>query len=113
MNNASVFGAHLKALRQSKNLTQEELADQVGRSVDAISKIERGASLPSLDTIIRLSTSLETTLTDLIAPLESNAQKSDQRVRLEAELFAMASSLTDAQLKIAVRQIEALGVSSE
>lgn len=109
MDNASVFGAHLKALRQRKNLTQEELADQVGRSVDAISKIERGASLPSLDTIIRLSASLDTSLHEILSPIESKDRKSDQRVKLEARLAAMVTSLADEQLKIAVRQIEALG----
>lgn len=111
MNNASVFGTHLKALRQSKNLTQEELADQVGRSVDAISKIERGASLPSLDTIIRLSACLNTSLHDILSPIESQYLKSEQRVKLEARLAAMVTSLSDEQLKIAVRQIEVLGAT--
>lgn len=113
MDQSLVFGTHLKALRQSRNLTQEELADQIGRSVDAVSKIERGTSLPALDTVIRLSSALQTALSDLLAPLESNDQKSGQRVKLEAELIAMVALLTDEQLKIAVRQIEALGGSNE
>jgi DNA-binding XRE family transcriptional regulator len=41
----------LRTIRKDRKLTQEELAALIGRSVDAISNIERGKGLPSLGTL--------------------------------------------------------------
>ena len=43
------FGKKLKALRKSRNLTQEELADELGYSRQIISAWERGSHHPGLD----------------------------------------------------------------
>ena len=40
----SVIGSRIKEARLSKNLTQEELADQIDISVAFLSRVERGNS---------------------------------------------------------------------
>ena len=42
------IGANIKRLRQSKNITQEKLADNIGISPPAVSKWERGETLPDI-----------------------------------------------------------------
>ena len=42
-------------LRRQNNLSQEELAEQLGISRQSVSKWENGTSIPDLDKIIRLS----------------------------------------------------------
>ena len=48
----------IKMLRESKKLTQEELANKAGISRVFIGQIESGQANPSVDTLISLSESL-------------------------------------------------------
>ena len=48
-------GLRVKALRQRRGLSQEELAERIDRSLNAISNIERGRTLPNFTTLERLS----------------------------------------------------------
>lgn len=49
------FGQRLRYLRRQLNLTQEQLAEATGISVDMISNIERGINAPSFETIEKLA----------------------------------------------------------
>jgi transcriptional regulator with XRE-family HTH domain len=42
------LGRRIAALRRARELTQEQLAEAVGRSVDFISLVERGVNAPSV-----------------------------------------------------------------
>jgi transcriptional regulator with XRE-family HTH domain len=64
------FGGHLRTLRLDRSLTQEALAERSDLSVDAIRRIERGAFSPSLETLNKLSSGLQVTLTTLFQDLE-------------------------------------------
>jgi transcriptional regulator with XRE-family HTH domain len=52
------FGQHLKHLRHQRRLTQEDMADMTGLSVDLISNIERGINAPSFKTLEKLAEAL-------------------------------------------------------
>ena len=60
-----IVGRRLKVLRKQRGLSQEKLAEMVGKSVDAISSIERGVSTPLLETVYDLSVVLGVRLFDL------------------------------------------------
>jgi len=53
------FGRRLRQLRRQKDLTQEQLAEAAGISVDMLSNIERGVNAPSFETLEKLSRVLE------------------------------------------------------
>lgn len=63
------FGKRLRKVRRSKDLTQEQLAELVGISVDFVSLIERGLSSPSFETIQKLSEVLEVPVEEFFKPL--------------------------------------------
>lgn len=48
------FGERLKSLRESNGLTQDELAEKVGVTKQAISQYERGVRRPDFDTLSAL-----------------------------------------------------------
>lgn len=103
------FGRRLKALRKQRGLTQEDLADLIDRSVDAVSHIERGISLPSYETLGRLAEVLDVALTDLSDWYKVDPSQGDpERARLESTLIQVAKSLDTLGLRIAVEQIQAL-----
>lgn len=50
-----IVAANITALRQSKGLTQAQLAEQLNYSDKSVSKWERGASLPTLDVLLEIA----------------------------------------------------------
>lgn len=52
------FGEHLRRLRLSKKLSQEELADKCGTTLSQIGRFERGVRSPTLSTLLMLSRGL-------------------------------------------------------
>ena len=48
------FGARVRILRRKQELTQEELAEQVGISASFMGHIERGSRIASLETLVAL-----------------------------------------------------------
>lgn len=56
---AKTFGAFLARMRKSQGLTQAELAQQLHVTDKAVSRWERGMSIPDLDKILKLSALFE------------------------------------------------------
>lgn len=65
MNNKKI-GNYICTLRKKKNLTQKELADQLGVTDKAVSKWERGAGYPDISMLKPLSDVLGTTVNELL-----------------------------------------------
>lgn len=58
INNHSVVGAKIKGLRESKNISIEEIAERSGLSTDQINSIENDQHLPSLGPLIKIARAL-------------------------------------------------------
>ena len=56
--NKSVVGSKIKGLRESKNLSIEEISERSGLSVDQINSIENDQNLPSLGPLIKIARAL-------------------------------------------------------
>jgi transcriptional regulator with XRE-family HTH domain len=59
------FGKRLRYLRRSRDMTQEQLAELIERSVNFISLMENGDTAPSFQTIERLAKALNVDEVDL------------------------------------------------
>ena len=62
----TLFGDHLRKLRLTKKLTQEELADRAGMHSTYIGQIERGVRNPSLINLYKLAKALNITAGQLL-----------------------------------------------
>jgi len=82
----TVFGSNLAALRTAAGMTQAELAEQLNYSDKAVSKWERGESIPDATTLKRVgelfSVSMDELLTD---PDELKAQRETVYAKVPTE----------------------------
>ncbi len=59
------LGKNIKKYRESEKMTQQALADKVGKSLNFIGKIEVNYSRPSLDTLIDIAAALNISVSEL------------------------------------------------
>lgn len=104
-----VIGGQVRTARATKKWTQSELASRIDRSVEAISNIERGMSLPTIDTLERIARVTQIEIVRFFMPSELSAS-SHSRVRTAKmrRLKEACDKLNDRDLAIAVEQVEAL-----
>lgn len=65
------FSDKLKDLRKSKNMSQEQLAEKLYVSRQAITKWENGTGLPDIENIVAISALFKTSLDDLLSEEKS------------------------------------------
>ena len=59
------FGKRLQVLRLQAGMTQEELANEIGVTVESISNIERGVYGPKFDNLEKLAAVLDVQVMEL------------------------------------------------
>ena len=65
------FGQVVRRRRLESGLSQEALAGKAGLLRTYIGLLERGLRMPSIEVVRKLAKGLDTTMTDLVAELES------------------------------------------
>lgn len=71
------IGKQVKTLRLNRKATQEELANSLGVSGQAVSKWEKGLSLPSIALLPTLASYFGITVDELLMPLTA-AEESEE-----------------------------------
>ncbi|GAB6037750.1 hypothetical protein JCM15519_23090 [Fundidesulfovibrio butyratiphilus] len=95
------FGKRIRTLRRAKDLTQEQLADRAGLSLQSVGEIERGRGNPTLVNIERLSAALEEKLTVLFDLGDVGLTKEQARKELETLLAGASEEQARAILTMA------------
>jgi transcriptional regulator with XRE-family HTH domain len=102
----------IRTSRKARQLTQEDLAGLIGRSVDAVSNIERAKGLPSLDTLEAIAAKLEIPIAEFFENPRGRTKLTARRFEALARLSELGRGLSDRSLEIAVKQLEALSDKS-
>ena len=102
-----LLGARIRTLRKRRGLTQAELAARVGRSVEALSVLERGRSTPTLTVLGRVAEALQVPLRDFFDPAgdAGGAAQSPEEAALFTELTDCARALPPPALEMTVRLV--------
>ena len=98
------FGIRLRIFRKHRGISQEKLAEYANRSVEAISNLERGLSLPSYEMIMALADALAIPAADFF----QTEGETPARAELISTLLAAVSKLSDRDLDVAVELLTAL-----
>ena len=94
------IGSLVRAHRTRCGLTQEELADRIERHADSLSLIERGQTLPSIETLLQLAEAMDLSPLDLL-PSGKQAMGSQKKTKLEADIRSLLSELSENELLLA------------
>ncbi len=65
MDSQKLLGRHIRSLRQTRGLTQQQLGERADLNYKYLGAIERGEENPSLIVLQRIATALEIELSDL------------------------------------------------
>ena len=68
----------IRELRKSMRLTQSQFAELVSLSEDSIGKIERGISVPTVDTLTKIAEGLNIPLSELLGEISKREKKQNQ-----------------------------------
>lgn len=109
MISAKEIGSIVKELRRVNKMTQAELAEAIGRTTDAISQIERGVNVPSLETLMSLSAGLSVPVDTFLASQTGGEQAFERRKKIRKG-NAILLSLSDEDLSLAIDLLEVLNL---
>lgn len=103
--NTEKTGKLIARIRQQKNMTQQDIADQLHITSKAVSKWERGLSFPSVDILEKLASVLDISVVDILAGEVISEQDA------VAQTNALSLQVLRRERKTRNRSILAIGVS--
>ena len=71
------IGARIAARRKELHMTQEKLTDKIGMSLNQLSNIENSHSVPTVETILKLSEALKVTPDYFLLGISKSANDTD------------------------------------
>src|SRR4051794_31379832 len=106
------IGLRVRHARRERGLSQEQLAEKIERSVETVSLIERGQTLPALETLARVAIALGTQLREMFPEFDPAARVQIEGRPLDPLLRhqSVGRKQSPAQLDIAVPRVEALAL---
>lgn len=108
MNLKDRVASRIKTIRKLRGLTQEQLAQRVDRTVFAISQLERGRSLPSFETLERLSAALDVPVKEFFDDGSEATSMSPHRLNLTTAIADRVRSMADDEIEATLRMINAM-----
>lgn len=102
------IGRSIAEARARRGLTQKDLAERLGYSIEAIASLERGQSFPRFRILAALSRELRVPLRDLVDQADQIDPSDDRRARLEFRGRALLNQLSNDFLEIAIEQLSVL-----
>ena len=102
------FGRKVKALRERAGLTQEELAEQIDRTVAAVSNIERGVHATRVEVAYHIALAVKAPLDELFNL--SGAGVADRARRKELDLLLADLQEVDVKQLRAIRKMIAASI---
>lgn len=100
---AKAVGQRIKAAREKKNMTQEDLAARIDISPTHVSVIERGTKIPRVDTFVSIANVLDVSADELLVDVVDRAS-----VGVASELSAAIEALPHEEKMRVLKVVSAL-----
>ena len=95
--NMNIISKYLQFLRKSNNYTQDDLAEKLGISRQAVSKWETGMTIPDLEVLLKISKIYDITINDILEPKIQPQRITD---------FEQISTISEKELKEVLEQFD-------
>lgn len=95
--NMNIISKYLQFLRKSNNYTQDDLAEKLGISRQAVSKWETGMTIPDLEVLLKISKLYDITINDILEPKIHPQRITD---------FEQISTISEKELKEVLEQFD-------
>ena len=95
--NTNIISKYLQLLRKSNNYTQDDLAEKLGISRQAVSKWETGMTIPDLEVLLKISKLYDITINDILEPKIQPQRITD---------FEQISTISEKELKEVLEQFD-------
>ena len=102
---ANQFSIYIKKLRNNKGLSQEEIADQMGITLAAYSKIERGLTDPSFSRMKQIAQILKFDLSEILYSGEANPYDQFEEEK-DNENYRFVTKKEFYELKLLVQELQ-------
>lgn len=102
------FASGLRQARKLRKLTQHELAEAAGLSVDMISRLERAALAPSFDSIDSLAQALGISALQFFSSQTLEGGRASKRRKALAEIHRILAKANDSDLEKYLRLLKAV-----
>lgn len=99
--NTNMTAKYLQFLRKSHGYTQDDLAQKLNISRQAVSKWETGTTIPDLDTLLKLSKLYHITINEMLEPKIQPQRITD---------FEQLSTIPENELQEALKQFDAVSL---
>jgi DNA-binding XRE family transcriptional regulator len=103
MDAKQTIGCRIKHIRMKKGFTQEQLAEKIDINSKYLSSIERGKENPTLNTLIKLSESLDVNLNNIFYQVEI-----EDPAKRKSLINSILNEASDEQLKLAYKILSAI-----
>ncbi len=97
------FGARIKEIRRSKNLTQEVLSEMIGIDIPNLSNIERGKKFVSATTLTKIAKALNVSEKELF-----DFEHINTKDKLTKKIFDLIDELNLAELEYLYKNLISL-----
>ena len=97
---ARALGQQIKRLRKLRKLTQEQLGERAELQPKSVSELERGAFLPSLETLDQIRNALSSTWAELLDHAEEDVKGAIRLRLIEHIMRAGVTELLDMERRL-------------
>lgn len=104
---AKVIGKAIARLRLARELTQEQVAEQLGIGNEAVSRMERGTVMPTVARLVQLAAIFDCEVTELLNEVSPRLQ--DQAQHLSRLLGALGDADRVLVIDVVERLVQRLG----
>lgn len=104
----TLLGSQIARIRKERDITQAKLAEMIDVTIETISRLERGVSIPSLKTLETISNVLNVSLRELF-DFEYTVKSMDSEMEKETrKLLAFLKSRTANEIKVGYKVLKGL-----
>ena len=96
-----LIGSRIKAVRKSRDITQEMLAEWLSYSTGYVSNMERGTTKISLNTLARIADLLDCDIGELVT-----GSSTGRKMYLEEEFGALLAKLSENEKRTAYKMLD-------